>query len=472
MIATTLISFLIIGAATIWYTKDENDKYHRERLARKEKAIQTSLNYFLQGQEGDINSFYTKDFHDKVIELADIHQLELNFFDLEGRWFSSSNYEYFDLGLLPDTLSNSTLKELSTSGGRYILSKKLNGEDFFYSLRYIRNENGEPLAVVNIPYFTSDQINKEETEEFLLALAQVYALLLIAGLVVAYYLSNSITSNLSDITESINSISLSGENRELTWESDDEVGSLVSAYNEKVRELEKSAQQLARSEREIAWKEMAKQVAHEIKNPLTPMMLQVQQLERSWKDGREDFPVRLERFKETMTEQIETLSRIATEFSEFAKLPEAKNEIVDVQETIGKIASLFQGSNDYQLICEFPEKKCLVQMDKDHLSRAMNNLITNAIQAIPDNKKGEIEIELSCSFDGGVIISITDNGKGIPKSDLDRIFQPNFTTKSGGTGLGLAMVQRMIEQASGNISVVSKEDFGTTFILNLPAHKT
>lgn len=467
----TLISFLIIGTATMIYTSQENEKYHRERLSRKERAVQLSLNYFLRNSQADLNTFYTKDFHNKIVELADIHNLELNIFDLDGKWFSSSNFKYFDLGLLPDSLSKSTLGDLKNADGHLLTSRYINNNEFIYSLGYLKNEAGEPLAIINIPYFTSDEQSREETEEFLFALANIYSILLLVGLFLAYILSNSITRNLGIVTKNINSISLSGKNQEIHWPADDEIGSLVKAYNQKVRELELSAQKLAQSERQSAWREMAKQVAHEIKNPLTPMLLQVQQLERSWKDGREDFGERLKKFNQTMTEQIDTLSRIASEFSSFAKLPLPKKTELVLQDSIEKAANLFVGGEHFKLTWEMPEKPCVTFADKDHISRILNNLIKNATQAIPEDKEGEIEIELSSNSDGH-IISITDNGIGILKEQLEQIFEPNFTTKSSGTGLGLAMVKSMIELADGSIEVVSKPNFGTTFILHLPLYKS
>ena len=471
IVGMTLLSFLIIGTATIFYTKTENEKYHRDRLARKERAVEVALNYYLKDSDGDLNSFYTKDFHDKIIELADIHALELNLFDLEGKWFSSSNFEYFDLGILPDSISKSTLKDLKEEGGHLLTSKVAKGEELIYSLAYVLNQSGEPVAIMNIPYFTSDELSREETEEFLLALVEVYTILLIAGLILAYYLSNSITKNLITVTKKINSLSLSETNQEIPWNGKDEIGSLVDAYNQKVRELEINAQKLAQSERQSAWREMAKQVAHEIKNPLTPMLLQVQQLERSWKDGKEDFGERLQKFKQTMAEQIETLSRIASEFSSFAKMPAPKKSEIILQESIEKVVHLFAGSDSYKLTWELPEKPCNIYADKDHISRILNNLITNATQAVPADKKGEIEIELSENAHGA-IISVTDNGVGIPKEQLNEIFEPNFTTKSSGTGLGLAMVKSMVELANGEIEIVSKVGFGTTFIIHLPLHKS
>ena len=319
MVVLVLVSFVIIGASTIWYTQGENERYHYERLARKERAIVLALSYYLSDNNNDTLAFYTQKFNQKVQELSDINKLGVNIFALDGQWVSSSDFDFFDLGYIPEILSDTLLNELEEQGGSLITQRPILDQNYLFALQYLKDKNGNPLAIINIPYFKSEQQFREETSLFLKALAQAYAVLLLIGLATAYLLSNSITRGLKKLEEKIGELSLTGLNKELEWEGNDEIASLVRSYNQKVRELEESVERLTQSEREGAWREMAKQVAHEIKNPLTPMLLQVQQLERSWKDGREDFPERIERFNRIMTEQIETLSRIATEFSFFAK---------------------------------------------------------------------------------------------------------------------------------------------------------
>ena len=471
MVLLVLVSFVIIGAITIWYTQGENERYHYKRLDRKERAIVLSLNYYLADTQNDSLAFYTQSFNQKVQELSDINKLDVNIFDLDGQWVSSSDFDFFDLGYIPEVLSDTLLKELEENKGSMITQWPIGDQNYLFALQYLKDKNGKPLAIINIPYFKSEQEFKEETSLFLTALTQVYALLLIIGLLTAYLLSNSITKGLKRLEGKIGQLSLTGQNQELEWEGKDEIASLVKSYNQKVRELEASVEKLTQSEREGAWREMAKQVAHEIKNPLTPMLLQVQQLERSWKDGREDFQERLEKFQKTMTEQIETLSRIATEFSNFAKWPEAKLQNLELNSCISNIVPLFTQENKVQIKLNLPQESIIINGDKDRITSVFNNLITNSIQAISEDRKGVIQIDVTLKKDF-VIIDFSDNGTGIAENQIQKIFEPNFTTKSSGTGLGLAMVKNIINNMGGTIEVSSQQNVGTTFILNLPLLKT
>lgn len=461
-----VISFLIIGAVTIWYTHIENERYHNQRLARKEKAITAALNYFLEDKEEDIYALYTRSFHRKIVELSDIHGLEINLYDMEGKWIASSNFDYFDQGILPEVLSDQLLSTIYKNNGHYVLDEYVNGEDLLSAFTFLKGANEEPIALVSVPYFTSNEIQKEETAELLYTLGQIYLVLMLGGLAVAFFLSNYITRGLQNITQRLRTLSLTENNEEISWDKKDEIGELVNEYNKKVRELKHSAELLAKSEREGAWREMARQVAHEIKNPLTPMKLSVQQLDRSWKDGKEDFSERLERFNKTMTQQIDTLSDIATEFSNFAQLNKSNPEPINLNENLTNTIKLFQHAKA-EITLESGNINPFVHIDKSHLNRIFTNLITNALEAILEGEKGEIKLSV---VENGSLVSIvvSDNGSGIESEKLHRIFEPNFSTKSRGTGLGLAMVKGMLESAKGTIEVSSELGKGSQFTVTLP----
>jgi two-component system nitrogen regulation sensor histidine kinase NtrY len=467
MIILIVLSFMIIGSITIWYTKSENERYHDERLLRKQTAVTASLDYYLRDHREETNTFYTRDFHQKMLEISDVHGLEIILYDLNGSWISSSNFGFFDAGILPDSLARDVLKGLEANNGEYVVRAEGEKNQMLSAYRFIRNIDNNPVAIVNIPYFASNDQSKEETAEFLITLSQVYAVLLVASLIIAYFLSNYITGGLKTIGNRIRMLNLTGSGEPLNWPANDEIGELVREYNSKVKELEESANQLAKSERESAWREMARQVAHEIKNPLTPMKLSVQQLERSWNDGREDFAVRLEKFTEMMTDQIDNLSHIATEFSNFAKLPKANPELISPEEQIKKVLELFgKDKTEIDFIVDVSAHGLKINMDKLHFDRIMINLIKNAQQAVEDKPKPSIRVSLS-KTDMGCKIDVEDNGIGIQESDLQSIFHPNFTTKSGGTGLGLAMVKSMLNQAGGDISVTSEPGKGSAFSITL-----
>jgi nitrogen fixation/metabolism regulation signal transduction histidine kinase len=236
-----------------------------------------------------------------------------------------------------------------------------------------------------------------------------------------------------------------------------------------VDELTRSAELLARSERESAWREMAKQVAHEIKNPLTPMKLNVQHLERAWKDNPGEWEKNLKKITTTLVEQIDELSAIATEFSNFAQMPKANNVKLELKERISDVVGLFSKTAGIQFKTIFTDQETIIFADKEQISRVFINLIKNAIQAVPDGRKGRVDIRLETA-DGFAVVKVNDNGAGIPEELGDKLFQPNFTTRSGGMGMGLAIVKSIIENANGEISYETIMGKGTTFIVKLPLY--
>ncbi|MEM9025108.1 MAG: ATP-binding protein, partial [Bacteroidota bacterium] len=291
------------------------------------------------------------------------------------------------------------------------------------------------------------------------------------SVVAALLISNFITQPLRLIQNMLSRVELGKVNKPIEYDGQDEIGRLVAVYNKKVTELEQSAELLARSERESAWREMAKQVAHEIKNPLTPMKLSVQHLLRSYKDNPENWGDRLSRFSTTIIEQIDTLSVIASEFSNFAKMPKAVNERLNLREVLSNSVDLFRDQPGLVVHDQSIREGGAVPVyaDKDQLTRVFNNLLKNAKQAIPEGRKGKLEVYLRQRNDLATV-EIKDNGTGIPPERIDRIFQPNFTTKTSGMGLGLSMVKNMVEEAGGRVWFQTEIDQGTSFFVTLPLH--
>jgi len=256
-------------------------------------------------------------------------------------------------------------------------------------------------------------------------------------------------------------------NEMIKWEKKDEIGRLVEEYNRMIRELGESVEKLARSEREGAWREMAKQVAHEIKNPLTPMKLSVQYLKKAWDEKSPDWEHRLEKFTKTLTEQIEALSLIATEFSDFAKMPLPVIEKVNLSEVLDATLGIYQNQEHIIFKTEFPDEPPFISGDRKQLVRVFTNLFNNSIEAIGKDSEGTIRIRIERES-GAWVTEITDTGRGIPVDEADKIFQPYFTTKSGGTGLGLAIVKGILQSMNGSISVSSVPQKGATITIRLP----
>lgn len=308
--------------------------------------------------------------------------------------------------------------------------------------------------------------------DYFSALLNVYVFLLLAALAVAVAVGNSITRPLQTISLKLQALQL-GRNEPLEWSGQDEIGELVAAYNRMITEVEKSAELLRRSEREEAWQEMARQVAHEIKNPLTPMKLSVQHLIRAYQNAPEQAALLVQRVGHTLLEQIDTLTRIAGEFSHFARLPEPELTWLDWRENVQAAVDLFQAGQehpDVALELDMPAEPVWVHADRNQLTRVLNNLLKNALQAIPEDRAGLIRIQLSL-LEGGkeALLMVKDNGQGIPADIQGKVFSPNFTTRSSGMGLGLAICKNMVEAAGGKIWFDTQTGEGTVFWVALPS---
>lgn len=309
---------------------------------------------------------------------------------------------------------------------------------------------------------------KRKLNDFLGTLLNLYVFLLILIIIGSMVVANSIASPLTLLSSKLKQIQIGGKNQRLEWNRNDELGALIRNYNEMITELDRSTRMLALTERETAWREMAKQVAHEIKNPLTPMKLITQHLQNSIaRTEAQEVPALVKRVTSTLIEQIETLSKIASEFSNFAKLPAPENDKLILNEIVTSTHDLFRKREDMDIHLRVPIDEIYVFADKNHMIRVLTNIIKNAIQSIPLGRRGKIEIMLYKQAEMAVI-KVSDNGCGIPDSMRDKVFYPNFTTKNSGTGLGLAIVRDIIDSCNGRIYFQTVENKGTDFFIELP----
>ena len=469
MLALILVSLLIIGGTTIFFFNNQNEKYHLGRLERKERTIIRSLKYFLEDFHVDTNTdVVSREFEREIKRLADVNKVNINVFNTKGEILMSSNYDYNDPDFFKKKIKPEILQEIRKTKQRKVFEE---GKHKISAYSYIFDKNGNEIAIVNIPYDTHNMPVKDDLAPFLSTLLKVYLFLLIGASLSAFFLSNYITKSLHIIADKMKEVNINKKNTPLEWQANDEIGQLVEEYNNMIKQLETSAEKLARNQREMAWREMAKQVAHEIKNPLTPMKLSVQHLERALKPNDPNFDKKLHRFSVNMIEQIDTLTSIANEFSNFAKMPKANFETTDLLSILKSTIELFKESENVEITFRTTLKKAMVHADRKQLIRVFNNLIKNAIQAIPDETNGKILVILKENVHE-YQIAITDNGSGIADELLEKIFVPNFTTKSTGTGLGLAMVKQIIEIHSGDIYFETKVGEGTTFFVSLPKIET
>lgn len=466
MMALVLGASILIAGVTIFRYKEEAESLHNDKLVRKENAIRANIDYILR------TTYYTVNtenlpliFKDKIYEIQDIHDTELNIFDIKGNLLKSSMPKFY-LDSTERRIPENKLELLKNSTEkRYVNTFTENDQKYHSSYTFILDKYFKPIGILNLPYIEDDGFLKRELNDFLIILAQVYALMLIAAIVLAYFQSNYITRSLKSISTKINKTRIGQKNPKIEVKRlSTEIRPLVSAYNTMIDELEESAEKLAKSEREEAWRMMAKQVAHEIKNPLTPMRLNVQNFERRFNPEAPDASEKLKSFSEGMIQQIDTLSAIANAFSDFANMPAQKNDLINVSEIITLTIDIF---NANYISFENPEEDVFLKFDKTQLIRILTNLIKNAIQATEHLEKPNIRIKLN-ENDTHIFIEISDNGLGIKEENQNRIFEPKFTTKSSGMGLGLGMVKNIIENYQGEIQLISQEEKGSLFKIKIP----
>lgn len=462
-------SFFFIGTFTFYNFKNQNKEYHTKRLLRKESATLSSISYFLESDnayEQSKISVYEL-FKDKIFELADIHSLDIIIYNLQGDLILSSNKELLKRDIILHNIQDRVLKSLSEKKSRVMENLTHSGMEYLNSYQYIINPKGNPIAIISIPYFQLDENYKRDIRTYLIALSPIYIILFLGASIMAFLLSRQITEPMRRLSQIMRKAALMKKYMPLRWNSSDEIGQLVHQYNFMVKELEKSADALAQTQKESAWKEMAKQVAHEIKNPLTPMKLNVQLFERSLKPSDPRFEEKMKVFSTSIIEQIDTLAHIASVFSDFARMPFSNKEKVNLCEVVEHIIAFYDAVDiNYTKTVD----EAVVLVDQNQMIRVLNNVINNAIEAIQDGYDPEIKLSLQLIKDS-VLLTIKDNGRGIPIALHDKIFEPNFTTKNSGMGLGLAMVKRIIDDIGGNIYFESQQYKGTTFYISVPLLK-
>lgn len=471
LVFIVLVSLGLFGSGTILYIQDQyqtkNKEYVSDKLLSALVEVQQEL-----GDQDELKASY-RDYLSYILKsVSNIFFVDINLYDTTGNLLASSSPKVFDEGLMSTRMCPDAFHQLAGNKKLEYINDETVGQ-LAYLSAYVpfKNDNGKLVAYLNMPYFSKQSELEREISTYLVALINIYVLLFVLSVAMALFISGYVTKPLKLVQDKLSQIKLGKTNEQIEWKEDDEIGSLVSEYNRMIVELAKSAELLARSERESAWREMAKQVAHEIKNPLTPMKLSVQHLQRVLKDKSPDIDQKIERLSKTLIDQIETLAAIASEFSNFAKMPKANNETLAVKGLLRNTVDLFREAEEAEVLFNTSiEEDVFVYADKDQLLRVFNNLIKNALQAIPEGRRGLVEVTLDKHGDK-VVISVKDNGTGISEEAMDKIFVPNFTTKTTGMGLGLAMVKNIVEGCEGKIWFETEREKGTVFHVELPVHK-
>jgi signal transduction histidine kinase len=466
MILLVVVASILIAAVTIYQYNEQSRDYHEQRLERKEAQLLSSIDYELKATSWPRETEYLDlIFKDKIYEIANIQNVSFNLYDLEGTLLKSSKPS-FENDTINKCISTETINNLYNSvDKRYVFKNEQLGVDVQSSYIVFSDEKAKPLGILNVPYFEDDSFNEAELKEFLKRLGYAYLVMLLVAIAFAFFVSRYITRSLKTISDKMNETRLEKRNKKIELKgASEEVSLLVESYNSMIDELEESAVQLATSEREQAWREMAKQVAHEIKNPLTPMRLTVQSFQRKFDQKDPNMDQKIEEFSKTLIQQIDTMSSIASAFSNFAKMPAQKNEMLNVVEVIELALDIFA---EDEITFNSNQKEIIAQFDRTQLIRVVTNLVKNAIQSIPSEVEPKIEVEVF-EDNGQIKITVADNGLGISEENKAKVFEPKFTTKSSGMGLGLPMIKNIIETYNGNITFTSQEGLGTTFTVSFP----
>ncbi|MGB4845745.1 MAG: ATP-binding protein [Ferruginibacter sp.] len=476
VIFISVLSFLVIGIATILFFINRYENSNREKLSRVIHVMENEVRVSLSELAifDDVSKIYDNAYREnleKVIDkISEIHAVDVNLYDLDGNLQVSSLPLPYNKGIISTKMNPVAYFHLNRKKEvQYFKEEKIGKLNFVSNYVPVIDATGREYAYLNIPYFTSQSKLQEEIANFLVTIINLNAFIFLIAGIIALFITNRITRSFSFISEKMKAVNLGQLNEAIDWKRDDEIGGLVTEYNKMVAKLDESAVALAKSEREGAWREMARQVAHEIKNPLTPMKLSLQYLQKSIASKSDNVEELTANVAKTLVEQIEHLNHIAGEFSQFANISNSKNEIFDLNETIRLVTQLHAINDRIQIIWNPVQHQVLVNADRTHINRLFTNLILNAMQAIPAERNARIIIDESVT-DNTVLIMVQDNGNGISEELQSKIFIPNFTTKTSGTGLGLAMSKSIVEQAKGKIWFETIAGAGTTFFVELPVY--
>ena len=462
ILLTLTISFVAIGLVSFVFLKNNITKKTQIEQYKQANIIRNKLETNILADNSLTNTEYLN-------YLDETFFCDLNIYNLDGVLINTS---LENAKVLSDSINKEAYAYIfKEDAGYHVQNETINGENCTSYYFPMLDETNKPVAILNVIYFDSRSEYDDNLWDFALNYINIIIVLLGISSIIVLLITRKMLKPLKIIEEQMGKVRLDGHNEPINFRGRDEIGTLVEQYNKMCRQLEDSANKLARNERENAWREMARQVAHEIKNPLTPMRLNIEYLQMLWDRNDPKFEENLKQTLDSLLEQIETLSKIATAFSDYAKLPENKPSTFDLVELLKNTIKLYDIEENIAISLIFKEKEdWTIYADKNNLGRVFGNIIKNAIQAIGNKENGLIELRLNRLGERYQII-ISDNGCGIKDEDKAKIFFPNFTTKSSGMGVGLSVSKDIIQALGGNITFTSEVGKGTIFTIDLPILK-
>ena len=463
-----VLSLLLYGIGSGVFVGQQYEDYTRKNIQDKLSSIQEELRSKITG---DANLSVQTDrayLQSRLNKLSLVFHTDLNVYDNSGYLIASSRPKLFDLGLISEQMNPIAVNELiDHKKSSFSHLEEIGSLSFISSYLPIYSGNQHVIGFVNLPYFGQQRDYENQIETFVTSIINVFILLLALSVLIGLMVSNWLISPLILLKKHMSNIQFGKENKHINYQQKDEIGAIVQAYNEKLDELQIAAQRLASTEREMAWREMAQQIAHEIKNPLTPMKLSIQHLLRSYDPEKEGGAEQLNRVLHSIIEQVDGLTRMANEFSNFAKMPEPILKRENIVEMVEKVLSLYENESQISIDFNSESSSIFVQVDRNLWIQVLVNLIQNAQQALNGKSDGVIQINIT-KENNHCCIEVRDNGCGISIEESTRIFTPHFTTKSSGSGIGLSLVKQIVEKHGGKISFQSKENEGTSFQIEIP----
>lgn len=473
IVLASLLSFLVIGITIISLFRSRFDKNNKDRLSRAMSILEADVENKIVGQTmfDDVVKVYepgaSAQFNEMIVQLSEIHNVDFNIYNPDGLLRFSSQPYVRNKEILGDRIDPVAYYNLLHRGsGQFVQQEKIGSFSYLSMYVPVRDQDGKPYGYLNIPYYASRSDLKTEISNFLVTIINLNAFIFLVAGLIAWLVTSRITRSFLLIGEKMEEVNL-GKNEVIAWKRNDEIGDLVKKYNEMVLKLEASAVKLAKSEREGAWREMARQVAHEIKNPLTPMKLSIQYLQKSIAEGSGNVKDLTTSVTQTLVEQIDHLSKIAADFSQFAHIGNSTAEPILLHEMLVKIAELFAVEPGAEILVSDENIDCVIKADKTQVNRLFTNLVKNALQSYDETEHKPVKLQIRSANNRFAVICVQDEGPGIEESVREKIFTPNFTTKTSGTGLGLAISKGLVEQAGGEIWFETGSG-GTSFFVKLP----
>ena len=467
-LSTISLIIIVLTAITLFYADIDNKNRLVTQLSEKTNSVIIELQHKLS-EEVDFYQIDPSELEYLLKKFSLVFFSDINLYSPSGDLISTSRPEIFNRGLLSDMVNPTAYEELFIKNKLFFITQEKIGKTSYYSsYAPIMLSGSQPAGMINLPYFAKQSEVSRSYYLMIFTFINLFVILGIIGSIIAIFLSRFITRPLAVLQENLSAIQIDKRNEIIVWKSNDEIGQLIAAYNDMIDKLEQSTELLKQSERESAWREVAQQIAHEIKNPLTPMKLNIQYLEKAYLEKDPALDEKVKDISKLLINQIETLNRVAEMFSDFAKTKGRKFEKVDLIKVIREANQLYKSHSNVKFVVQAEEgKQYITKAFEKDLLRVFNNLVKNAIYSIEDRKDGRITIGIT-TIDNYHQVDFSDNGKGIPDQAKANIFQPYFTTKSKGTGLGLAIVKNIMNEIGGEITFESSSGIGTSFKLIFP----